>query len=114
MRRTHMRVVARSSGVRSDQRRLRVLLLDVLADRGDLGEEGTVVEFEARELSARVLREIRLAAVLAADQVDGDERDGNALLCQEHAHDARVGSDAVVEFHGSGFLSCFSGDTSAD
>src|SRR4030095_595202 len=75
-------------GRRPDQRGLGVRFFAVFADRRDLGEEAAVVELEARELAGGILREVRLAAILAAQQVDLDERELDALLGEKDPYDA--------------------------
>ena len=42
---------------------------------------------------------MRGLAVFAGQQVDLDPRNVDALLGHEHLHDARIGTDRIVEFH---------------
>ena len=84
----------------ADQRgRVLLDLVDVLADRGDLGQHRAVVEFERRTLARRIDLEKGLAPVLAAAQIDLDPRHVEALLGHEHPDHVRVGADRIVEFH---------------
>ena len=60
-----------------------------------------VVELQRRHLAVRVALQMRLLPVLAAAQIDGLLRHLDALLRHEHADDARIWSDRVVELHGA-------------
>ena len=91
--RPHARLGALLGRVADQRRRVLLLLVDVLADRRDLGQHRAVVELERRALAGRVDLEVGLAPVLAAAQVDLDLGDVEALLGHEHADHARVGPD---------------------
>src|SRR5690606_26412109 len=95
----HARVGAFFGG-RADQRRFRENLFEIFADRGDLAQKATVVEFERRGLPRRVDRNIiGWPAVLAAAQVNLDLGDLDTLFGHEQLHDAWVGADTVIKFH---------------
>jgi phytoene dehydrogenase-like protein len=84
----------------ADQRgRVLLLLVDVLADRRDLGQYCAVVQLQRRALAGRIDLGIGLSPVLAAHQVDIHLGNVEALLGHEHANHARVRPDRVVEFH---------------
>jgi hypothetical protein len=70
-------------------------------DCGDLGQVAAVVEFECGHLAVRIALEMFGLPVFATAQIDRLLRDFDALLRHEQAHDARVRSDRVVEFHGA-------------
>src|SRR4029077_3337827 len=86
-------------GVASDHRRLLLLLFERFAGGGDLGKIAAVVELESRHLAVRIALEMFGLPVLAAAQVDGLPGDFNALLRHEHAYNARVWPDRIVELH---------------
>ena len=86
---------------RSDHRRLRIFLLEIFADRGDLRQIAAVVEFERRHLAVRIALEMLGLPIFAAAQVDGLLGHLDALLRHEHADNARIRPDRVVELHGS-------------
>ena len=85
---------------RPDHRGIWMLLFEIFADRGDLGEIVAVVEFERRHLAVRVALQMLGLAVLALAQIDGLFRHLDALFRHEHADHARVRPDRVVELHG--------------
>jgi hypothetical protein len=100
-----MRVIARSSAF-APIRRVRLQLVQVLADRDDLGDENAVVQLQRRHLAGGVAFQVLITPVLAAHQVDLHARDLEPLLGHEHLHDARIGTNRVVEFHRAAFLLC--------
>src|SRR6202035_946052 len=85
---------------RSDHRGRGVLLLEIFADRGDLRQIAAVVESERRHLAMGIALEVIGLPVLAAAQIDGLLGHFDTLLRHEHADDARIRSNRVVEFHG--------------
>src|SRR6266481_8664780 len=60
-----------------------MLVFEIFADRGDLRQVASVVEFERRRLSVRVALEMRLLAIFAGAQVDLLRWNCDALLCHE-------------------------------
>lgn len=86
-------------GRSADEHRIRVLLLDVFADRNDLREKRPIVEFEAGQPSVGILLPVVRLAILTAHEVDLDEGQIDALLGCEHAHDAGIRSNAVIQSH---------------
>src|SRR5206468_117468 len=74
----------------ADQRRLWMALLEVLEDRDRLRNDPAVVELEGGELPARIALGVGRPAVLAGEEIDGDARDRDALLGEEHTERARV------------------------
>src|ERR1700722_13466865 len=84
----------------SDHRRLWIFLFEIFADRGDLRQIAAVIEFKCRHLAVRITLEMLGLTIFAAAQVDGLPGHFDALLRHEHADNARVRSDRVVEFHG--------------
>src|SRR6185437_4705132 len=85
----------------ADQRAARGFLVEIFADGGDLGEVASVIELETGKLSARIPRQIGLAPVLAAYQVDLDLGQLDAALRHEHADRLGIGTDRSVKLHGA-------------
>src|ERR1700746_550248 len=98
-RRVHIPALGALFGVAPDHRRLRLLLLEIFADGGDLGKITAVVKLESRHLAVRIALEMVGLPVLAAAQVHGLFRHSDALLRHEHADNARVWPDRIVELH---------------
>src|SRR3989442_15014245 len=83
----------------SDERRRRMLLLQVLEDRDRLADHAAVVELEGRYLPAGVLVGVGRATILGASEVDVGLGELELLLVQEHAERAGVRSERVVYPH---------------
>ena len=77
-----------------------MLLFEVFADRGDLGEKVAAVEFERRHLAMRIALQMPGLAIFALAQIDGLLRHLDALFRHEHADHTRVRPDRVVQLHG--------------
>ena len=79
----------------ADQRRAgRADLVQVLADRGDLGEHHPIIQRQRRALTGWVTGQERFLPVRAGADVDGLSRNtGNAPLGHEHAYDLGIGAD---------------------
>jgi hypothetical protein len=75
-------------------------VFQIFADRRDLGHAMTAVQFERGHLPRGILGQIGFAAVVAFQEIDFLARNFNALFSHEHAHDAWIGPDGIVEFHG--------------
>src|SRR3546814_16151197 len=81
-------------GRRTDQRGLRVFLVEIFADRGDFRENAAVVELERGRLSGGVhIDIIGRTPVLTAAQVDADL--GNIDTLFGRSEERRVGQECV-------------------
>ena len=74
-------------------------VVKVLTDRGDLSNNGAVVQLQCGCLSRRIFVEVGRLAVLASHQIDLFERQFNAKLCSVHANHLRVRTHGVIKFH---------------
>src|SRR6516164_1472779 len=82
------------------QRRIRVELFKVAANRNDVGNRRTAIEFEYRNHAIRIQRTERRRELFAVAQIDLRGRQGNTILDEKDSHATRAGcSDAVVKFH---------------
>src|SRR6202011_165519 len=84
---------------RSDHRRCRIFLFQVFADRGDLRQIAAVIEFECRHLAVRIALQVLRLPIFAAAQIDSLLGHFDAFFRHEHADNARVRPDRIIEFH---------------
>src|SRR5262249_13471848 len=83
--------------------RLGVKPLQIPANGDRLGEIGTVIEFQDRHPTGRVLCEEFGRAALAGQNIDLFKRKLDALFCREDANAARIGRYCmIVELHRTG------------
>jgi hypothetical protein len=83
------------------QRRRRLDMLEIDADRQDVGDARPVIQLQHRHGAVRVDRAESVAELLALAQIHLDRRQHDPLLGQEDAHPTRARRNgAVVEFHG--------------
>ena len=69
---------------------------EIEADRDDLGDPPSIIEFQHRHRAFRVDRAKFGSELLAAPQIDLHRRHGDALLSEEDADALRVGRKRVI------------------
>jgi hypothetical protein len=86
-------------GVASNQRRSRANFVQVLANRGDLRKEATIVQFECRQLAAGIPAEVGSLTIFASHEIDLYLGHVHALFGQKNMDDLRIGPKTGIQFH---------------